>query len=373
MVAVFFLVFNYSFDASSNSIFDELKFKVFQMDSIAKQIVELPQDYRATVRALDFSPDGKYLAVRTAAEGIEIWDWRSQKIAQKLSLPKGANSGRTAESLKFSPDGLWLAACHAKGRKGEVISLWDTHIWGEAHAIRDEGPGTGCNSITFTPDNKKLIRILEKLPHAAGSNLVIYETTAWKPLWEMRTTPFYPTTLSMSPDGKRVAIGGEVVNSKGVQPDVTTQTYGTPAFDDTPLLAILDVDSGAITDNIKINGVLNDLSRIQWSPDGNDIAIAGGYGLQLVKLKTATSTAITPHKLAYVRTALRYSPDGRYLFEGIATGNKTGWGKIRDVTDMHVLTEFNEDVGSIAVSNDSRYFATGMNGKVIVWKIIISN
>jgi hypothetical protein len=50
------------------------------------------------------------------------------------------------------------------------------------------------------------------------------------------------------------------------------------------------------------------------------------------------------------------------------TGLKTGWGKIWDSQHRELLQKIQGNVGSIAVSRDSRYLATGVEGKTIVWQ-----
>lgn len=82
-------------------------------------------------------------------------------------------------------------------------------------------------------------------------------------------------------------------------------------------------------------------------------------GQQIVDVKPPWETALT---------SLRYTPDGKYLIEGIMTGLKTGWGKIWDSQHRELLQKIQGNVGSIAVSRDSRYLATGVEGKTIVWQ-----
>ena len=75
------------------------------MKDVATKVAELPEQYNITVPALDFSPDGKYHAVRSADQTSKIWDWRNGRIVRSLEIAKGANDGSVTEPLRFSPDG----------------------------------------------------------------------------------------------------------------------------------------------------------------------------------------------------------------------------------------------------------------------------
>ena len=182
------------------------------MKEVAVKVAELPEQYPLNVSGLDFSLDGKQLAVVSDGEKINIWDWQNGRIVRTLEKAKGANDGLTTEPIRYSPDGRLLVACHSIAQGDVVIRIWNTESWAVVHDITDPVGGGGCNAIGFTPDGKLLIRVLDRIVTKPGDNLIIYDTTSWQPVWGIRTVPFYPKALSISPDGKFVAIGGAVID-----------------------------------------------------------------------------------------------------------------------------------------------------------------
>ena len=340
------------------------------MKDVATKVAELPEQYNITVPALDFSPDGKYLAVRSADQTINIWDWRNGRIVHALELAKGANDGLTTEPLRFSPDGSLLVACHSQAKGDVVARIWKTGTWEIAHDIVDHVPGTGCNAIAFTPDGKSLIRVLDRLPEIAGDTLVIHDTNTWLPVWRIRTVPFYTYTLAISPDGRLMALGGEVRNPLEWPFSTPIPTFGNPPLPDTKLIAIVEIQKRTIVRIIQSTGVMNRRSRLAWSPDGDYITNAGGEGMQIFDVHSGRQVMGIDPPWGTAHTSLRYSADGKYLIEGIANHKKhMGWGKIWDGQHRELLQEIAENVGSIAVSRDGQYLATGVDGKTIVWQL----
>lgn len=338
------------------------------MKDVAMKVAELPERYNINVRALDFSPDGRHLAVRSADQIIHIWDWQNERIVHSLEIAKGANDGLSTEPLRFSPDGHLLAACHSRAAGDIVIRIWRTDTWDIVHDIVDHVGSTGCNAVGFTPDGRWLIRVLERLPNVPGDTLVVYETETWQPGWGMRTVPFYTYTLAISPDGQFMALGGEVMNPRDWPFSTPVPTFGNPPFPNTKLIAIVDLTKRTIVRTIQNTGVMDSRSRLAWSPDGAYITNAGGEGLQMFDAQAGQQVMGIAPSLGTAITSLRYSSDGKYLVEGIAHG-KPGWGKIWDGKHQELLQEITEDVGSIAISQDAKHLATGVNGKTIIWQL----
>lgn len=319
---------------------------------VAVKIAELPDQYNITVPALDFSLDGKLLAVRSTYQTINIWDWQEKRIVHSLELAKGADS-MTTEPLRFSPDGRLLVACHSRGVGHVVVRIWRTDTWDILHDIVDDIPGSGCNAVGFTPDGKWLIRVLDRIPKFPQDALFVYDTSTWQLAWGLQAKYFHSYALAISPNGKLLALGGELIDGGPIKRQI----------------AIVDMEQRAIVRTIQDGGVMDRSSRLAWSPDGAYLTGAGGGGgVQIFDVQTGQQVVDVKPSWETALTSLRYTPDGKYLIEGIMTGLKTGWGKIWDSQHRELLQEIPGNVGSIAVSRDGRYLATGVEGKTIVWQ-----
>lgn len=336
---------------------------------VASKVAELPEQYPLNVHGLDFSQDGKQLAVVSTDEKINIWDWRSGRIVRTLEKARGATDGQVTEPIRYSPDGHLLVACHSRAADDIVARIWDTESWAIVHDITDPVGGGGC-AIGFTPDGKSLIRVFDRIVTKPGDNLIIYDTTSWQPMWGLRTVPFYPKALSISPDGKFVAIGGAVID-------------GGP---ETQKIIIVDLEQRTIVRTIP-NTVGFDFGQLAWSPNGANLAAIGqrgwdgtandGHGAYTSGLDTVmvfdahTGKQIAGDQLEDIAgTSLRYTPDGKYLIEGVMNGRGSGLGvRIWDGQHRELLQEIPGEVSGLAVSRDGHYFAMGEVKKTVIWQL----
>ena len=104
---------------------------------------------------VDFSPDGRTLAIAGGQGRLELWDVATMKQLRDLADPAAATSDEPALSVvRYSPDGSVLAA----GAKAtNHVTLWATasgRVIGEP--IITEPPGAGAQSIAFSPDSKRI-------------------------------------------------------------------------------------------------------------------------------------------------------------------------------------------------------------------------
>lgn len=83
--------------------------------------------YAATLRghtniifSLAFRPDSCWLASGSGDDTLRLWDVREKKLVHTLSL------GDSVGAVDFSPDGRWLAAQHNRNSPyGSGVSVWD--------------------------------------------------------------------------------------------------------------------------------------------------------------------------------------------------------------------------------------------------------
>lgn len=99
--------------------------------------------------ALDFSPDGKKLAVGKY-QWVELWDLETQQIAHEYE----PHAGRV-RCLKFSTDGKMLYAGGGQAAQSGEIRLWD--VASEQLIKTFVIHGDTIESIAISPDNAKLL------------------------------------------------------------------------------------------------------------------------------------------------------------------------------------------------------------------------
>jgi WD40 repeat protein len=153
------------------------------------------------VRALAYARDGKTLATAGSDGTVILWDPATGKQVRRIKAHKKAVC-----AVCFSPDGKHLASGDEEGD----VRLWEAATGKEVRRFRgDDGE---IDSLAFSPDGLTLA--------AAGRGL------GWAIRWEVETGEFRGawrhdglkeslTSVTYSPDGKLVVLGGRVCLNEG--------------------------------------------------------------------------------------------------------------------------------------------------------------
>ena len=158
-----------------------------------------------------YSPDGQFLAMNDRTQ-IVLWDVKGDRLHATLATGQRGwpwrSGGTTNSSLAFSPDGKYLAAGtgfpfnHASKRSDLVV--WDlTRLPATKRAVTGQCLLTNAHVLTalcFSPDGRLLITV----DH--DGVLRMWETNRWS-LKDKYALGRRATAMSISPDGKMLAIG----------------------------------------------------------------------------------------------------------------------------------------------------------------------
>jgi RNA polymerase sigma factor (sigma-70 family) len=262
--------------------------------SVAKKDVQAMAKTDHEAIGLAVSPNGKKLALYTTDGKVRIWDVDAQKIVREF----GQASGQSAQSMsaQYTPDGKCLIGVRTEYDVGAVVGymhLWDSETGRELRSLKLTSR-FGPLSFVCSPDSKLLaynwdgqICIVKtdsgekvtqwesmgaamvfgadssKLYCKLGHEAVIreHDVATGKELRHFDTTSvpsFYfrqglTASLALSPDGKRLAVGG-----------------------DTNAIRVVDVASGK--ELPALGGHADEVRHVGFLPDGKSVFSAANLG-----------------------------------------------------------------------------------------------
>ncbi len=195
--------------------------------------------YHNSMQCADFSPNGKWLAIRYENGDIKFWDLEQKQFVKTLSVPH--DSHEWLKDIIFSPDGRWIAAAEHFS-----LILWDVQHNRRIKLLEDTHMGF-LRDVKFSCD---------------GRFIGIKTYGKWKgfTIWSLPEVQIYHdvsdryiSDLAFSPDGKILAISdvGEVT--------------------------LLTIESLTPIALLKGKGYLGGAMAITFSQDSSMLA-GGGYG-----------------------------------------------------------------------------------------------
>jgi WD40 repeat protein len=330
------------------------------MNDVVIKVAELPARSRQWVPlGLAFSPDGDQIAVG-ADEGVAILDWQQAHLDRTLELPKGLNIGLTTNPLRYSPDGTFLAIC-GEGARGDVVRIWNASNWSIAKDITNF-EGWGCTALGFSTDGKTIFNLMNS-SGGKGEEFIVYEVGTWQKLWGLTFSHLSPVSLAVSPDGREVAVGGQllIAPSPAEVPDPVKR--GQESYFE-PHIYLLDLRSRDVVKDIKTAA----MGPLAWSSDGSRIGVAGQQNVEMFDARSG-QRLLHAELSRSAHMNLLFTPDGRYFIESDMNGRGTGLGiHIWDIGRQKLLQAIPGNVDGIAVSKHGRYLAVGLDGRTTIWQ-----
>jgi WD40 repeat protein/serine/threonine protein kinase len=296
----------------------------------------------ASVNALAFSPDGKWVVSGSGASTIGLPSKKESTVEVRDSGAGGRrrtlfNGKGTVFAVAVSPGGTKVAA----GCGGGHVQVWDSAD-GRSQWSRTD-PGYHVMSVAFSRDGAWLavgygfysefrVGLVKVLDAASGAEIRSFSGPAGG-----------VNKVAFDANGKRLAVAGlEVVE-------------------------VRDLPSG--TKVLDLKGHTKWVYCVAFSPDGKWLA-TGGWD-RTVKLRNAETGVETLTIFAHEGFVLdlAFSPDGRHLVTTSEDRSAKLWEipTGRQVATFHGHTDF---VLAVACRADGREFATaGLDGSVRFWDL----
>ena len=297
-----------------------------------KRVGEPLRSSQGRWEGLDWSPDGRTLAIAGGEGRVELWDVSTRKELREFEDPAAASADDPAlATVRFSPDGSILAA---GGQEANHVTVWNAatgRVLGRPMAVKPPGSG-GAQSISFSPDSRRIA-----VPGSAGK----------VGIWAVAT----------GRKVRRLAIGnagvGSVIFARGGRAIIATDDSGRVSF--------VDVRTGRPwRDPLSVGD--NGADSLDLSPDGRLLAVASYDGPVFVwDVKTGTPYGAPLAADTSPPNGVTFSPDGRTLVTG-HLDSAVVW----DLSGRHVLgTRLGRQrdvVSDVAFSSDGRWLVAGLLG-----------
>ena len=249
------------------------------------------------VLSLAYSADGKRLATgSTLAEEtgqVRLWNLETQEVALTFgSVPGGL------VALAFDPSGKRLAGC---GVDDATVKLWDAASGAEVMTLR--GHTREVHGLAFSPAGGQLATA------SADQTVRLWDTTDRTDVRLLRDTGDRIHDLAFSPDGRLLATAG----ADG---------------------AVWIWDRASGKKQFRCSGHASPAVALAFSPDGRLLASAsrGKQAPRGVPVATPAEVRVWDARtgqpvrtLGAARLPVCFSPDGRLLLAGSATGTLSAW------------------------------------------------
>ena len=316
------------------------------------------------VRIIQFSPDGRSLAVADGDGEVLLWNWTGGEspTIKAHALP--------VQALAFSANGEMLAT----GASDESIKLWDLRTLAQK-PNRFDGQMGSVWSLAFSPNQRLL---------ASGSRDMPVN------LWELdgRQEPTAITNLNsekvgnfiFSPDSRLMAGGCKDNHVRVWEVETLTQRYDlrgvgyAVAFSrDGRRLLVADASGAAYwwdtvagsRRSIPVPEQLGEITAVEFSPDPRIAALGHRSGkIQLLEVDTGKVIGTyRGHRDAVL--SLTFAPDGSSFASGGRDKEIRLWDV--DVTNQsrQVCSEHKGGVAGLAISGDGRMMASGCSANTI--------
>jgi RNA polymerase sigma factor (sigma-70 family) len=315
-----------------------------------------------------------------------VWDVLRKQEVCRLQAPESTS----LFVLLPSPDGKHVFGAGRQGEEG-VWLCWEA---AGSKLVRRQGglPGDFVTAA-LSPDGRTLAVSLGvgKIQEEGGYNeLRLYSAPGWKEVRRWRTHEgSFPqrNAVAFAPDGLRLATGGadqkarqwDVRSGKEVAPAISTYPYANKVmyldadtlltFDSQSVVKFWSAKTGKPARDFP--GAEGHLTTLAYSPDGRQVACAGGGGDATVRVWEVSSGKQIAHLQGGMAdvTCACFSPDGKR----IASASSDGVARVWDWASGREINTFRDHkpwLQCVAFRPDGKQLATGDEAGIVrVWDL----
>jgi eukaryotic-like serine/threonine-protein kinase len=326
------------------------------------------------IYAVAMSPDGGMLATGGGDAATRLWRTDSGELLHKFDF-----AGKWVRTVQFSPDGKILAV----GGTGDLtVRLWDVKSFNLAAALG--GSSADILHLLFSADGKTLaagtrdgfVRVWDVDSRELRESYTGYQGLVW--------------TVGFAPDGKSIASAGQdgalrfwdratgqeiakincefEISTLILAPDPSATIVFCGAGDSTRIYDLKKLDSPSVI----ARHVGSDINAVAMASDGASIATVDGLGaISLWDVATGKPLKIFSSP-EYAFSSVEFSPDGKLISVTGEIKNKESIVELRDAGAGQIITSLKGHgryATSAAFSPDGKTLATGLGRQIKLWDV----
>lgn len=247
------------------------------VDAATRQPVAELTGHQEAVRAVAWSPDGKWLLAAGGPPGkkgeVKLWD-----VAQRSVVRTWEGHRDCIYTAVFSPDGKNAATASYD----KLIKLWDVETGKEIRTLKDHIDA--IYALAFTPDGQRLIS------GAADRTVKVWNPATAERLYTMSEPTDGINSVAVSPGGKMVAAGG---------------------IDKTIRIWTLGEKNGTLKNSLIAHEDV--ILNVAWSPDGKMLASSSAdKAIKLFRVPELVEIKVLPNQPDWVYV-VEFAPDGKNI------------------------------------------------------------